>query len=128
MVQRKQIRLVSMRIQVQSLALLSGLGIWHCHELWRRSQTRLGSCVAVAVTEARSCIPICTLSLGTSTYHGCSPKKGKKKKKKKVIMSNHQKNKIACIISKKKKKFQEFPDGLVVKDLALSVLWLQLLL
>ena len=28
-------------MQVQSLALLSGLRIWHCHELWCRSQTRL---------------------------------------------------------------------------------------
>ena len=31
------------------LAWLSGLRIWHCHELWCRSQTRLGCGVAVAV-------------------------------------------------------------------------------
>jgi len=31
------------------LALLSGLRIWHCHELWYSLQTRLGSRVAVAV-------------------------------------------------------------------------------
>ena len=30
-------------------ALLSGLGIWHCHELWCRSQMWLGSSVAVAL-------------------------------------------------------------------------------
>jgi len=32
-------RLASMRTQVQFLALLSGLRIWHCHVLWCRSQT-----------------------------------------------------------------------------------------
>ena len=47
--QRKQTQLVSMRMWVWSLVLLSGLRIWHCRELWCRSQTRLGSCVAVAV-------------------------------------------------------------------------------
>ena len=36
--QWKLIRLVSMRTRVQSLASLSGLGIWHCHELWCMSQ------------------------------------------------------------------------------------------
>ena len=40
MTQQKQIRLVFMRLQVQSLALLSGLRICWCHELWYRSQTR----------------------------------------------------------------------------------------
>ena len=34
MVQRKQIRLGTMRLQVQSLASLSGLRIRHCCELW----------------------------------------------------------------------------------------------
>ena len=36
-----------MRTQVQSLTLLGGLRIWHCHELWCRLQTQLGSRVAV---------------------------------------------------------------------------------
>jgi len=46
-------------VRVRSLPLLSGLGlglglesglmIRHCRELWCRSQTRLGSCVAVAL-------------------------------------------------------------------------------
>ena len=31
------------------LTLLSGLRVWRCHELWCRSKTRLGSCVAVAL-------------------------------------------------------------------------------
>ena len=32
---QKQISLASMRMQVRSLALLSGLRIWHCYELWQ---------------------------------------------------------------------------------------------
>ena len=47
--QRKRIWLVSMRTQVPSLASLSGLRIWCCHELWCRSQTWLGSGIAVAL-------------------------------------------------------------------------------
>ena len=49
MAQRKQIQLGTMRLQVQSLAWLRGLRIWCCHELWCRSQMRLGSGVAVAL-------------------------------------------------------------------------------
>ena len=49
MAQWKQTQLVLMRMWVQSLALLSGLRILHCRELWYRSQTQLGSQVAVAV-------------------------------------------------------------------------------
>ena len=36
-----------MRMWVQSLALLSELRTQHCHELWRRSQMKLGSPVVV---------------------------------------------------------------------------------
>ena len=36
-----------MRMWVQSLASLSGLRIWHCHELWYRSQTQPRFSVAV---------------------------------------------------------------------------------
>ena len=46
--QQKQIRLETMRLQVRSLVLLSGLRIWHCHELGVGS----GSGIAVAVAEA----------------------------------------------------------------------------
>ena len=49
MVQWKQIRLGTGRLQVPSLALLSGLRIRHCCELWYRSQTQVGSGVAMAV-------------------------------------------------------------------------------
>ena len=49
MVQQKQIQLGTMRLGVQSLALLSGSGIWRCRELWCRLQKRLGSHVAVTL-------------------------------------------------------------------------------
>jgi len=48
-VQWKRIRLGTTRLQVRSLASLSGLRIRHCYELWCRLQTRLGSGVAVAM-------------------------------------------------------------------------------
>ena len=47
-------QLVSMRTQVWYLALLSGLRIQYCHEPQCRSQTRLGSCVAVAMAGSYS--------------------------------------------------------------------------
>ena len=49
MVQQKRIRRGTMRLWVRSLASLSGLRIWRCHELRCRSQTWLGSGVAMAV-------------------------------------------------------------------------------
>ena len=69
-------------MQVQSLASLSGLRIWCCHELWCRLQTQLGSCVAVTVVYASSFSSDWTPSLGTSICSRCSPKKTKDKKKK----------------------------------------------
>ena len=44
----------TMRMRVLSLASLGGLSIWHCLELWCRSQTRLRSCAAVPVAKAGS--------------------------------------------------------------------------
>ena len=80
-VQWKLIWLVSMEIQVQYLALLSGLSILHCYELWCRSQPRLrsGVAVAVAVVQALSCSSDLTLILGTSICCGSGPKKDKSK-------------------------------------------------
>ena len=49
--QQKGILLVSMRIQVLSLALLIGSGIQPCPKLWRSLKMRLGSQVAVAVVQ-----------------------------------------------------------------------------
>ena len=70
-----------MKLWVQSLAPLSGLRIWCCRELWCRSQTWLGSCVAEAVAQAGGYGSDWTPSLGTSICHGYGPKKKKRKKK-----------------------------------------------
>ena len=67
-----------MRMRVRSQALFSGLGIWHCCELWCRSQMGLGSCIAVAVVLASSCSSDSIHSLGTSICCRCGPKKKKK--------------------------------------------------
>ena len=47
--QWKRIRLGTKRLRVRSLASLSGLRIWHCCELWCRSQRRLGSGITLTV-------------------------------------------------------------------------------
>ena len=70
-----------MRMQVLSLASLSGLRIQHYLELWRRSQMRLGSGVAVAVVLAGSCSSDSTASLGTSICQGEGLKKKNPKTK-----------------------------------------------
>ena len=44
MVQRKQIRLATMRLWVRSLTLLSGLRIQCCHELWPKSHVAQNWC------------------------------------------------------------------------------------
>ena len=59
-----------MRTQVGSLASLDGLSIWHYRELWYRSQTWLGSGIAVAV--AGGCGSDSAPSLGPSV---CGPRK-----------------------------------------------------
>ena len=61
----------------------SGLRIQHCHELWRRSEMRLGSHVAVPVVEASSCSSDSTLGWGTSQC--------KKEKKKRTSESIEEK-------------------------------------
>ena len=68
-------QLGTMGMRVRSLSSLSGLRIQCYRELWCRSQTWLGSWVAVAVASSYS--SVLTPSLGTSTCHGCSPKKQK---------------------------------------------------
>jgi len=72
---------VSMRTRVGSLASLSRLRIRCCRELWGGSQTRLGSCMAVALVSANGCSSNWTRSLGTSICHGRSPKKAKTRKR-----------------------------------------------
>ena len=86
--QWKQIWLVSMRMQVQSQVSLSGAGILCCHGLWHRSQTWLGSRVAVAVACAVSCS-------WPGNFHmpWVWPWKAKKKKKKKEPKIKNKNNK-----------------------------------
>ena len=84
MAQQKQIRLGSMRLWVRSPASLIGLRIQHCPELCCRSQTQLGSGIAVAVAQAASYSFNQTSSLGTSICLRCSPKKTKDKKINKI--------------------------------------------
>ena len=75
LVQGKQIRLGTMRLRVRSPASLIGLRIRHCRELGYRSQPRLRSGVAVAVTMANGCSSDLPPSLGTSMCRGCGPRK-----------------------------------------------------
>ena len=82
-----------MRLQVRSLASLSGLRIRCCCELWCGSQKRLGSLVAVALAWAGGYSSNSTPSLGTSMCRGRGPikwqKDQKKKKKKDITRSSH---------------------------------------
>ena len=61
-------------------ALLSGLRIQCCRELWCKSQMRLGFGVAMAVARAVSCSSDSTPGLGASPCYTCGPR-GKKKKR-----------------------------------------------
>ena len=72
-----------MKLQVLSLAFLSGLKIWHYLELYCKSQTLLGSCVVVNVMQAGSYSSHSTPNLGTSCAMGAALKAKKEKKKKK---------------------------------------------
>ena len=85
--QQKRIQLVSIRMQVRSLAWpLSGLRILCCHDLQCRSQTRLRSsaAVAVAVSVATNYSSDSTPNLGTSICHGVALARQKRKEKKKA--------------------------------------------
>ena len=83
MAQRQQTLLGTMRLQVLSLASLSGLRIRCCRELWCRLQTQLGSGVVVALAQASSYSSYWTPSLGTSKCCGWGPKKNKQTNKQK---------------------------------------------
>ena len=80
MAQWKLIQLGTMRLWVQSLASLSGLRIQSCGELWYRSQTRLGSQVAVAVARAAAVALIGPLAWEPPYAAGAALKSQKKKK------------------------------------------------
>ena len=49
---------VSMRMWVVSLALLSGLRIWHYHKMQCRLQISIRSGIAVTVVQAAATVPI----------------------------------------------------------------------
>ena len=79
----KQIQLVTMRFQIRSLALFSGLRIWCCRELWCRLQTRLRSHIPVALAYSGGYSSDWTPSLGTSILSWSGPRNCKKRQKKK---------------------------------------------
>ena len=73
-----------MRMQVQSLTSVSGLGIPHCHELWCRLQMQLGSHIAMAVVRAAAVALTRPLAWELPNAKGEALKSKKSKKKKKV--------------------------------------------
>ena len=80
-------QLGSMRRQVQSLTLLSGLGIWCCGKLWCRSQTQLGSRIAVLLwlwCRLAAAAPIWPLAWEPSYATSLALKRKKTKKQKKT--------------------------------------------
>ena len=83
----KRIWLASMKTQVWFLALLSGLRIQWCCELWCWMQMWLRSCIAVAVAEASGCSSDSTLPWEPPYAKGVALK-SKKKKNEKEILSN----------------------------------------
>ena len=70
-------RLVSMRMQVRSLASFTGLRIQNCHKLQHRSQMRFRPSVAMDVMLAGSFSSVSSPSLATSVCCRCGPKKKK---------------------------------------------------
>ena len=69
-----------MRMQVQSLALLGGLRIRHCSELWCRSQTQLISHVAVAVAIGWQLQLLFNAKSGYLHMQRCCPTKRQKRR------------------------------------------------
>ena len=98
MAQQKQILLGTLRLWVQSLAPLSGLRIQHCCELWCGLQTRLGSCVAVAVARLVATAPIRSLTWEPPYALEAALKKDKKIKKIKTT-ENQQEDKIQTLVN-----------------------------
>ena len=102
-------------MQVRSLASLCGLRIQCCHEIWWRSQTWLGSVIAVAVADPGSCSSDSTSILGT--YICCRRGTKKKKKKKKNKFFFHLSNKKIKIINLQTKYSRNTENKLVNKKI-----------
>ena len=81
MAQQKRVQIESMRMWVRSLASLSGLRIWHCHELWCRSQMRRSSDLALMWLWCRpaAVVPIWPLAWELPYAMGAALKKQEKK-------------------------------------------------
>ena len=81
-----------MRMQVRSLALLSGLRIWCCYELWCRCRHSSYPKLLWPWCRPAAASSDSTPSLGASICCGCDPKKTKKKKEKEsmVHIQTHQ--------------------------------------
>ena len=88
MAQQKLIRLVTMRWQVQSLTLLSGLRIWHYHALWCRSQIWLGSWLLWLWCRPAAIDSTWPLAWEPPYAAGVALKSKKKKKKKPISTSS----------------------------------------
>ena len=80
---RLRTQLVSMRMQVRSLASLSGLRIQHCHELLYSSKTWLSLDLPLLWYRQAAFTLIQTLAWELPYAEGVALKKKKKKKKKK---------------------------------------------
>ena len=83
-------QILPMSLWVWSLAPLSWLRIYCCHELFCRWQMLLGSHVVVAVVSALSYSSDSTPHLGTSVCCACSSKNTKKKKIRLDLISSEQ--------------------------------------
>ena len=94
-----------MRMQVQSLASLSGLRIRRCRELLCRLQMWPGSGVAVIVAQASSYSSNWTHSLETSICHMSAALKRQNIKKKKKKRKKEK---------KKKRKIIYLPNGTAI--------------
>ena len=82
MAQQKQNRLGTMRLWFQHLASLSGLRIWHCHELCCGSQMQLRSDATVAVVYPTAVALIGPLAWEPPNAAGMALKSKKRKKDK----------------------------------------------
>ena len=75
--------LMSLRMQVWSLALITGLRIWYCYKLKCRLQMQLGSCTAVMRSRPPAAAPIWLLTWEIPYATGVALKRKKERKKKK---------------------------------------------
>ena len=94
MVQWKKIRLVSMRIRVRSLALLSGSGIGHCPELWCRSQMLLDPALQWLWCRQAAVAPVQPLAWKLPCARDVALKKGKTNKQKKAKRKKEKENTV----------------------------------